>query len=73
MVKAGDTDAQIESSLESRYGQSILLLPPARGLASLIWVVPIVLGIGALTVIGVLFWRRSRAFERLRRHDSEAP
>jgi cytochrome c-type biogenesis protein CcmH len=66
MIAAGDSDAQIEASLESRYGPSILLLPPARGLTSLIWVVPIVLGAIALVIIGTLFWRRSRAFERLR-------
>lgn len=70
MVAAADSDAQIESSLESRYGPSILLLPPARGLASLVWVLPIVLGAVAVVVVGTLFWRRSRDFERLR---SETP
>jgi cytochrome c-type biogenesis protein CcmH len=73
MIAAGDSDAQIESSLESRYGPSILLLPPARGVASLIWVVPIVLGAGALVAVAVLFWRRSRAFERLRSDTRGAP
>jgi cytochrome c-type biogenesis protein CcmH len=74
MVAAGDSDAQIESSLESRYGPSILLLPPARGVASLIWVLiwvlPIVLGVGAIVVVAVVFWRRNQAFERLK---SDAP
>jgi cytochrome c-type biogenesis protein CcmH len=66
MIAAGDTDAQIESSLESRYGPSILLVPPSRGLASLVWFIPVVLGIGAVAWVGTLFWRRSREFERLR-------
>jgi cytochrome c-type biogenesis protein CcmH/NrfF len=66
MVAAGDTDAQIESSLESRYGPSILLVPPSRGLASLVWFVPVALGVGAVAWVGTVFWRRSREFERLR-------
>lgn len=72
MVAAGDSDSQIESSLESRYGSSILLLPPARGLASLIWVLPIALGAVALVVVARLFWRRSRAFEHLRQEATPA-
>lgn len=32
----------------------------------IIWIVPIVLGAGALGVIGVLFWRRSRQFSATR-------
>jgi cytochrome c-type biogenesis protein CcmH len=72
MVAAGDSDAQIESSLESRYGPSILLLPPTRGLASLVWVVPVVLGVGAVAVVGSLFWRRNREFERLRQQPEAA-
>ena len=34
--------------------------------ASLIWLVPIVLGAGALVAVGALFWRRTRQFEQLR-------
>ena len=30
---------------------------------SLIWIVPIVLGLGAVTVVAVFFWRRSRQFD----------
>lgn len=70
MVATGDTDAQIESALEARYGPSILLLPPARGLTSLVWVLPVVLGVGASAWIGVLFWRRTRDFEHLRREGT---
>jgi cytochrome c-type biogenesis protein CcmH/NrfF len=66
MTAAGDSDAQIETSLESRYGPSILLVPPARGLASVIWIVPIALAVIGLGALGALFWRRARAFERLR-------
>jgi hypothetical protein len=28
-----------------------------------------VLGVGAVAAVGVLFWRRSRAFDALREHE----
>jgi cytochrome c-type biogenesis protein CcmH/NrfF len=59
LVAQGRTTAQIKATLVSQYGQTILLEPPGF---PLIWIVPIVLGSGAVVVIGVLFWRRSRQF-----------
>lgn len=40
-VRAGESDDQILTSLESVYGASILLSPPTSGLGTLLWVVPI--------------------------------
>ena len=65
-VAQGRSTAQIEQTLVDQYGQTILLEPPDAGGFPLIWIVPIVLGAGALGVIGVLFWRRSRQFSATR-------
>lgn len=63
--RQGVSDQQIDDRLVARYGPSILLSPPARGLTVLVWVLPAVAGAVALAAIGVLFWRRSRAFAAL--------
>ncbi len=64
-VAAGQSTAQIEQTLTSQYGSTILLEPPDTGGVALIWLVPIVLGAGAIGVVGVLFWRRTRQFSAL--------
>jgi cytochrome c-type biogenesis protein CcmH/NrfF len=71
-VAQGRTTAQIENALVSQYGQTILLEPPDTAGFSLIWIVPIVLGVSALGVIGVLFWRRSRQFTAIREAHTTA-
>ena len=69
MVASGSSTADIDQTLVSEYGQTILLTPPDSGGLPLIWIIPLVLGAGALAAVGVLFWRRSRAFEALREHE----
>jgi cytochrome c-type biogenesis protein CcmH len=64
-VRAGRSTAQIEQTLVSQYGPTILLEPPDTGGIALIWVVPIALTLGTLAVVGVLFWRRARQFRSL--------
>jgi cytochrome c-type biogenesis protein CcmH len=66
MVASGSSTADIDQTLVSEYGQTILLTPPDAGGIPLIWIIPSVLGAGAVAAVGVLFWRRSRAFEALR-------
>jgi cytochrome c-type biogenesis protein CcmH len=61
-VAGGESTARIEQTLVDQYGESILLEPPDSGGFAIIWIVPIVLAAGALAVVGVLFWRRSRLF-----------
>ena len=61
-VARGDSTAQIEHTLIDQYGQNIMLEPPDSGGFAVIWIVPIVLAAGALVMVGVLFWRRSRLF-----------
>jgi cytochrome c-type biogenesis protein CcmH len=66
-VGQGESDQQVIQAVEDRYGPSILLRPPATGLTALVWVVPAVLGLIAVVALAVLFWRRSRDLDRLRR------
>ena len=56
-VRAGRSDTQILTSLESAYGASILLSPSTRGLGALLWVVPVALVVAA-GVLGVRLARR---------------
>ncbi len=54
-VASGATDAQVLAYFQARYGDVILLDPPARGPALLLWVLPaLALGIGAFLAVGQL-------------------
>lgn len=59
-VGEGQSTAEIESFLESRYGVGILLRPPTSGLSGAVWVVPLVVVGTGLAGLGVFFWRRRR-------------
>lgn len=65
-VAEGLSTNQIEQTLVSEYGQTILLEPPDTDGFAIIWILPIALGVGAVAVIGTLFWRRSRQFAATR-------
>jgi cytochrome c-type biogenesis protein CcmH/NrfF len=69
MVASGSSTADINQTLVSEYGQTILLTPPDSGGIPLIWIIPLVLGAVTMAAVGVLFWRRSRDFEALREHE----
>ena len=71
MVAAGQSDADIDQTLVSEYGQTILLVPPDAGGIPVIWIIPIVLGAAALTGVGILFWRRTRDFDALKAEEVE--
>ncbi len=62
----GWSDQRIESVLVASYGSAILLRPPDRGLTALVWVVPVVIAVGAAVALAVLFFRRTRELDRLR-------
>jgi formate-dependent nitrite reductase complex subunit NrfG len=68
LVADGRSTDQIKAKLVSQYGPTILLEPSGF---PIVLVVPIVLGAGALGIIGVLFWRRSRQFSAIR--DAQSP
>ena len=65
MVAAGASTADIDQTLVSEYGESILLVPPDSGGIPVLYLVPLVLGVAVVSGVGLLFWRRSRAFESL--------
>jgi cytochrome c-type biogenesis protein CcmH len=71
-VRQGQSDQAIENGLVARYGPTILLRPPARGLAATVYVVPAVAGAVAVGALGVLFWRRSKEMTRLRQRGTGA-
>jgi cytochrome c-type biogenesis protein CcmH len=71
-VRQGRSDAEIEDGLVARYGPTILLRPPAHGLATAVYVVPAVAGALAVGALGLLFWRRSTEMRRLRAGGSDA-
>ncbi len=71
MLAAGRSNADIDQALVAEYGQTILLVPPDAGGVPLIWIIPIVLGAGALVGVGVCFWRRSRDFDALQSEEVE--
>ncbi len=57
-VRAGESNSRIIAFLEARYGEGILLKPPASGGTALVWVVPLCVGAVAFAGLGALFWRR---------------
>ena len=59
-VRAGETDGEIVGFMVSRYGSDILLKPEGSGVASLVWVLPVVAVVVALAGLAVAF-RRWRA------------
>ena len=65
-LKHGESAGAIEQDLVDQYGSDILLSPPDSGWSLLVWLLPALGGAGALTFVGVLFWRRSAAIRRLR-------
>jgi cytochrome c-type biogenesis protein CcmH len=70
LAREGRTDQQIDDALVAQYGPSILLRPPDRGLAGLVWIIPVVAGALAVAALGVLFWRRGWQMARLRQEAS---
>jgi len=59
-VAQGESDGAIDDFLESRYGEGILLRPPSSGGIGAVWVVPIVVVLGALGGLSVFLWPRRR-------------
>ncbi len=70
LVAQGRSAADIDQVLVSEYGQTILLVPPDAGGIPIIWIIPLVAGAGALVGVGVVFWRRSRAFDALKAEEA---
>ncbi|HEX8769997.1 MAG TPA: cytochrome c-type biogenesis protein CcmH [Acidimicrobiales bacterium] len=58
-VQGGQTDSQIRGYVVSRYGKEILLKPEAKGVAGLIWALPVVAVVCAVGGLALMFrrWR----------------
>ena len=59
-IDAGESRREIEAYLEGRYGSDILLTPPSGGVGGLVWIIPVVVIIGAAAGLGVALQRWSR-------------
>jgi cytochrome c-type biogenesis protein CcmH len=69
-IESGDTDAQIERYLVSRYGNFILMKPPLEPDTYLLWFGPIaLLGIGGAVVALVVLRARKRMALAVSRTD----
>jgi cytochrome c-type biogenesis protein CcmH len=63
MLQAGQTPDQIRAVFVTRYGESILLSPPASGVTLLAWAIPVAVFAAGLAgaVMVVRRWTRGRA------------
>lgn len=59
-VEAGDSADEIRAYFASRYGAQILLTPPADGIGSLVWVLPVAALVAGAAGLAFAFarWRR---------------
>ncbi|HMK97170.1 MAG TPA: cytochrome c-type biogenesis protein CcmH [Acidimicrobiales bacterium] len=62
-LSQGKSPDQVKAYLLSRYGPSVLERPPASGLGTLLWALPVVVVVLATAGLGAAFyrWRRPRA------------
>lgn len=60
-IAAGRTSAEVKSFLTSRYGEFVLLAPPARPSTWLLWFGPFALLAIVLTLVGSVLYRRTGA------------
>jgi cytochrome c-type biogenesis protein CcmH len=61
-VTAGEADAEIRAALVARFGTDILLKPQGRGVAALVWALPVAGLVCAVAGLAVAFrrWRPRR-------------
>ena len=64
-VAAGQSDGEIRAYLAGRYGRDILLKPDARGVASLVWVLPVIATVTSAAGLAFAFVRWRRRFARV--------
>ena len=60
-LSAGDPPAEVKAYFVQRYGDWVLLAPPARGLNLVLWLTPFAAVLGGLVLVATLArrWRRS--------------
>jgi cytochrome c-type biogenesis protein CcmH len=58
LVASGETDDQVLATIDHSFpGQGLLLVPPKSGLASLVWILPVVAFVIGAFGLGFAFWR----------------
>lgn len=75
LVRAGRSEQEIKAFFVARYGDWILLSPPRRGIALVVWLAPLlVLLIGALVVVSAVrrWTRHGRELDRAAAADPGA-
>jgi cytochrome c-type biogenesis protein CcmH/NrfF len=72
LIRRGETGSQIKRALVGQFGPEVLGLPPARGFAATVYVVPALALAFGLILVGVL-GRRWRARQRRTAPEPGAP
>ena len=64
-VDEGRSDEYIRSELVAAFGEDVDYTPSAEGVTSLVWILPVVAGAGAVAGLTVVFrrWRREARLE----------
>ena len=57
-LKKGDSDAQVMQFIEDRYGEFVLLRPPFNARTLLLWLAPLLVLLGGITIAVRTFARR---------------
>jgi cytochrome c-type biogenesis protein CcmH len=60
MLQRGDSDKQITQYMTDRYGDFVLYRPPFKATTALLWLGPVLLLVGGLTVFVIVLRRRNR-------------
>ena len=61
MIRAGQSDEQIISFMVNRYGDFVLYRPPVKSTTLLLWFGPLLLLVGALSILVLQIRRRAAA------------
>ena len=73
LVRAGKSDREIKEFFVARYGDWILLAPPRRGIAVLVWVLPALTLLGGLAAVALAVRRWTLTGGRLAAAGRERP
>ena len=65
LILDGRSDDEIRAWMARQYGKAVNATPPNSGLASLVWVIPVLVGFSSVALLAVAFgkWRSGRLIE----------
>lgn len=60
LVEEGRSPDEVRDAISASFGEQVQLVPPARGFAGLVWILPVVALVGAVAGVAAAFarWRR---------------